>query len=89
VRIVKDGILIPQRCVMELQGLHNVYVVDASNNAEIREITVGPKVGSNWLIAEGLKPGETVVFEGLQKVKDGIEVKPTVADLNSTDQKKK
>jgi membrane fusion protein (multidrug efflux system) len=74
---------------MELQGLHNVYVVDASNNAEIREITVGPKVGSEWLITKGLKPGEKVVFEGLQKVKDGIDVNPTVADLNSTDLEKK
>ena len=88
-QMVKDGILIPQRCVMELQGLHNVYVVDASNKAEIREITVGPKVGSNWLITEGLKPGEKVVYEGLQKVKDGIEVKPTMAEPNSTDQEKK
>ncbi|MDX2454218.1 efflux RND transporter periplasmic adaptor subunit [Desulfosarcina sp.] len=84
-QVVKDGILIPQRCVMELQGLHNVYVVDASNKAEIREITVGPKVGSNWLVTKGLKPGEKVVYEGLQKVKDGIDVKPTMADLNPKD----
>jgi membrane fusion protein (multidrug efflux system) len=84
-RVVKDGILIPQRCVMELQGLHNVYVVNADNTAEIREITVGPKVGSNWLITAGLKPGERVVYEGLQKVRDGAAVKPTVADANSTD----
>ena len=70
-QVIEDAILIPQRSVMELQGLHNVYVVDANNTAEIREITVGPKVGSNWLITEGLKPGERVVYEGLQKVKDG------------------
>jgi membrane fusion protein (multidrug efflux system) len=74
---------------MELQGLHNVYVVNADNTAEIREITVGPKVGSNWLITAGLKPGERVVYEGLQKVRDGAAVKPTVADANSTDKQKK
>ena len=85
-RVIENGILIPQRSVMELQGLYNVYVVNADNTAEIREITVGPKVGSDWLITEGLKPGERVVYEGLQKVKDGVEVKPTVADVNSTDQ---
>jgi membrane fusion protein (multidrug efflux system) len=84
-QVIKNGILIPQRCVMELQGLHNVYVVAANNKAEIREITVGPKVGSDWLITEGLKPGEKVVYEGLQKVKDGIDVKPTMADLKPTD----
>jgi len=88
-QVITDAILIPQRCVMELQGLHNVYVVDASNKAEIREVTVGTKVDSNWLITEGLKPGEKVVYEGLQKVRDGATVKPTVADLNSTDQGKK
>jgi len=88
-QVIEDAILIPQRSVMELQGLYNVYVVDASNKAEIREIKVGSKVGSNWLITEGLKPGEKVVYEGLQKVKDGAAVKPTAADLNSTDQEKK
>jgi len=88
-RVVKDGILIPQRCVMELQGLHNVYVVNADNTAEIREITVGPKVGSDWLITEGLKPGEKVIYEGLQKVRDGAAVKPTVAEPNTTDKQKK
>lgn len=88
-RVVKDAILIPQRCVMELQGLHNVYVVTADNTAEIREITVGPKVGSNWLITEGLKPGEKVIYEGLQKARDGAAVKPTAAELNITDKQKK
>ena len=88
-REVKDGILIPQRCVMELQGLFNVFVVDGSNKIETREITVGAKVGSFWLITEGLKPGEKVVYEGLQKVKDGVTVNPTVAALKSTDQGKK
>ena len=88
-RTVKDGILIPQRCVMELQGLYNVYVVAADNTAKIREITVGPKVGSDWLIAEGLKPGERVVYEGLQKVRDGAPVKPTTVKINTIDPKKK
>ena len=88
-RTVKDGILIPQRCVMELQGLYNVYVVTADNTATIREIQVGPKVGSNWLITDGLKPGEKVVYEGLQKVRDGAVVKPALAASQSTDTKKK
>ena len=88
-QVIKDGILIPQRCVMELQGLHNVYVVDASNKAGIREVTVGPKVGSNWLISDGLRPGEKVVYEGLQKVKDGATVNPTIVNVDSTDQEKK
>lgn len=89
VKDIKDAILIPQRCVMEIQGLFNVFVVDSNNKVETREIEVGPKIGSSWLISKGLNPGERVVFEGLQKVKDGITVNPTVADIQSTDQGKK
>ena len=88
-QVVKDGILIPQRCVMEIQGLYNVFVVDASSKIETREIKVGSKVGSFWLITEGLEPGEKVVFEGLQKVKDGATVNPTIADIKSSDQDNK
>ncbi len=84
-KVIEDGILIPQRCVMELQGLYNVYVVGADNTVTIREITVGPKIGSLWLIADGLEPGEKVVYEGLQKVKDGMTVKPTVVDVKPTE----
>ena len=86
---MKDAILIPQRCVMEIQGLYNVFVVDAGNKIETREIKVGSKIGSSWLITEGLSPGEKVVFEGLQKVRDGIVVRSTIADVKSTDQDKK
>ncbi len=88
-QVAKDAILIPQRCVMEIQGLHNVFVVNAENTIETRDIKVGSKVGSFWLITEGLKPGEKVVFEGLQKVKDGAAVKPVVADVKLKDQDKK
>lgn len=87
-QVVKDGILIPQRCVMETQGLFNVFVVDASNKVEIREIKTGPKIDSLWLITEGLKSGEKVVYEGLQKVKDGVTVNPTIADVKLTIQDK-
>ncbi len=88
-QVVKDGILIPQRCVMELQGLYNVYVVDARNKVVTREITVGSKVDSFWLIEKGLKPGEKVIFEGLQKVRDGVTVKPALVDMNAAKQGKK
>jgi len=85
-QVIKDAILIPQRCVIEIQGLHSVFVVDSNNKIETREIQVGTKVGSFWMITEGLKPGEKVVFEGLQKVKDGVTVNPTIADIKSMDQ---
>jgi membrane fusion protein (multidrug efflux system) len=80
-QVVKDGILIPQRCVVELQGLHNVFVVSTDETVSNRQIEVGPKIDSFWLITQGLEPGEKVVYEGLQKVKEGVTVKATVADV--------
>ncbi|EFK11431.1 efflux transporter, RND family, MFP subunit, partial [delta proteobacterium NaphS2] len=81
VEVVKDGILIPQRCVMELQGTFSVYVLKAQNKVQLEEVKVGPKVESFWLIREGLKPGEKVVYEGLQKVKDGTVVAAKVVQV--------
>jgi membrane fusion protein (multidrug efflux system) len=87
VTIVKDGILVPQRCVMELQGTYRVYVVGDGDKVEIRNVKTGPKIKQFWLITEGLKPGERIVYEGLQKIKEGAVVKPTVKQIESTDQK--
>jgi len=86
VAVVKAGILIPQRCVVELQGLFSVYVVGDGDKIQARTVKVGPKIKQFWLITEGLKPGEHIVYEGLQKVKDGIIVKPTLKEIESTDQ---
>ena len=86
IQVVKDAILIPQRSVMEIQGLHNVFVVDSNNKIVTREIEVGSKLGSFWMTKQGLKPGEQVVYEGLQKVRDGVTVKATIADVKSMGQ---
>jgi membrane fusion protein (multidrug efflux system) len=89
VDVVKDGILIPQRCVSELQGLFSVFVVGSNNTVERREIKVGPKVKEFWLIVEGLKPGEQVVYEGLQMVRDGTIVEPTVKEIEPVNLERK
>lgn len=81
---VKDAILIPQRCVMEIQGLYSVFVVDENNTIQTRDVEVGTKIGSAWMITKGLESGEKVVYEGLQKVKDGVTVKATVTDVKLT-----
>ena len=85
VRVVEDGILIPQRCVTELQGFYSVFVVDESNRIKRKEVKVGPKIKQFWLVTEGLKSGEKVVYEGLQKVQDGAIVRPVVKDIKLTD----
>ena len=79
--VVEGGILIPQRCVTELQGLYSVFVVNDGNEVEKRKVKVGPKVEQFWLILEGLKQGEKVVYEGLQKVKDGAVVNPIIQEI--------
>ena len=76
VQTLDEGIMIPQRCVMELQGIHNVYVVDDSNSVKIQKISVGPTIGSNWLVTDGLQKGQRIVYEGLQKVRPGMNVNP-------------
>jgi len=72
----KGALLVPQRAVQQLQGNYQVAVVGADNKVDIRPVKVGEQVGSMWIIAQGLKLGERVVVEGLQKVKAGMAVNP-------------
>jgi len=71
-----NALLVPQRAVQELQNLYSVAVVDDSGKVSFRNVKVGPRVESMWVIEEGLKPGERVVVEGLQRVQDGMTVTP-------------
>lgn len=69
------ALLVPQRAVSELQGSYQVAVVGPDNKVNIRQVTVGERVGNKWIV-EGVKPGESVVVEGVQKVKEGAVVNP-------------
>jgi membrane fusion protein (multidrug efflux system) len=73
----KDALLVPQRAVSELQGIYQVGVVGDDNKVAIRAVKPGPQYGSMWVIESGLKPGEKVVVDGLQRLKDGMTVTPT------------
>jgi RND family efflux transporter MFP subunit len=77
VRTLNGALLVPQRAVNEMQTSFELAVVGADNKAEIRTVKVGERVGSLWVVEDGLKPGERVVVEGLQKVRDNEPVKPT------------
>src|SRR3984885_1243941 len=76
IRIQQDALLVPQRAVSELQGGYQVAVVDDGNKVTIRAVTVGDRVGNEWIISDGLKRGERVVAEGIQKVRPGMLVNP-------------
>ena len=69
------ALLVPQRAVQELQNLYSVAVVGADKKVAFRNVKVGPRVDTLWIIEDGLKPGEQIVAEGLQSVRDGMEVR--------------
>jgi membrane fusion protein (multidrug efflux system) len=74
-----DSILVPERAVAELQGRNFVWVIGADGKATQRAVKVGETTGENVLILEGLKAGERIVTEGLQKVREGAPVQPKTA----------
>jgi RND family efflux transporter MFP subunit len=76
IRVQPNALLVPQRAVSELQGGYQVAVVDGDNKVSIRTVQAGDRVGNQWVIAEGLKQGERVVAEGIQKVRPGMQVTP-------------
>ena len=71
-----NAIEVPQRAVAELQGSYQVTTVTETNTAHLQTVTVGDQLGSEWIITGGLKPGDRVVVEGTQKVKEGGAVNP-------------
>ena len=71
----RGALLVPQKAVSELQGDYQVAVVGADNKVSIRAVKAGDRVGPMWIVEGGVKPGEQVVVEGLQKVQNGGTVK--------------
>ena len=69
--------VVPRRAVSELQGRFQVYVVGADNKVEVREVGRGPVTDDTVVISSGLQGGETVVVEGVQKVRSGMTVAPS------------
>lgn len=74
--IRKNAILVPQRAVAEIQGKYMVAVIGADNKADIRPVKAAERIDNLWVILEGLKPGERIAVEGIQKVRPGMPVTP-------------
>jgi membrane fusion protein (multidrug efflux system) len=77
------ALLVPQRAVIELQGSQQVAVVGSDNKVNIRPVTAGERIGDQWIVSGNLKPGERVIVEGLQKVKEGGLVNPKTASATN------
>jgi membrane fusion protein (multidrug efflux system) len=73
---LKDALLVPQRTVAEMQGRKLIAKVGADNKVTILPVTVGETFGDKWVIKGQFKPGDKVVAEGIQKVRDGVTVNP-------------
>jgi membrane fusion protein (multidrug efflux system) len=82
----RNALLVPQRAVQELQNLYSVAVVDNNNKVTFRNVKVGPREGTMWVIEQGLEPGNRVVVEGLQKIQDGMLVAQKAAPATQTDE---
>ena len=80
--IRKGALLVPQRAVQELQNQYSVAVVTPEQKVSFRNVRVGPRVGTQWVIAEGLQPAEHVVAEGLQSIRDGMTVRTRPFDTS-------
>jgi membrane fusion protein (multidrug efflux system) len=72
--VKEDALLVPQRAMQEIQGLYSVMVVKPDATVEQRMVKADERIGNLWLIKSGVKPGEKVIVEGIQKVRPGIQV---------------
>jgi membrane fusion protein (multidrug efflux system) len=74
--VVENAVLAPQKAVTEMQSAQVVYLVGSDNKVQLRSVTLGDRVGENYIITEGLKGGDRIVVEGILKVRPGATVQP-------------
>ena len=77
--LASGALLVPQKAVSELQGSYQVFVVNSENKVHIQPVHVGERIGIQWIIQEGLHPGDRIIVEGIQKVREGTVVNVTNA----------
>jgi membrane fusion protein (multidrug efflux system) len=70
----KNAILVPQKAVQELQGLQSVLAVGVDNKVVMHSVVTSDRINDRWIVEQGLKPGDRVIVEGLQKARPGAEV---------------
>lgn len=76
---LEHALLVPQRAVQDLQGKNYLWIVDREHKAQQRDVVMGSRMGNDWIVEQGLKPGETVVVDGAQKLKSGAPVRAVEA----------
>lgn len=81
--LANGALLVPQKAVSELQGSYQVAVVSSENKVHVQPVRVGERIGMQWVIQEGLHPGDRIIVEGIQKVREGTVVNTTNAPPES------
>jgi membrane fusion protein (multidrug efflux system) len=81
--VAQNALLVPQRAVSQLLAANTVFIVDKENKVDLRSVTLGDRVGEDFIVTAGLKPGERIVVEGIQKVRPGATVIPTTQPATS------
>lgn len=75
--VAENALLVPQKAVTQMQSTNVVYVVGDQNKVALRSVTLGDRVGEDYVVTEGVKPGERIIVEGIQKARPGATVNPT------------
>jgi membrane fusion protein (multidrug efflux system) len=83
-REAKNVIVVPQRAVQQLQSMQSVFTVGPDNKAQARNIVTGDRIADGWIVTQGLKPGDKVIVEGVQKVRPGAPVQPSPYQARET-----
>ena len=81
--VAENALLVPQKAVTEIQSTKVVYVVGPGNKVALRSVTLGERVGSDYIVTDGVKVGERIIVEGLQKVRPGAVVNPSEQPITS------
>jgi membrane fusion protein (multidrug efflux system) len=81
--VAENAILVPQKAVTEMQSAKTVFVVGSENKVQLRSVTLGERVGQDYIVTEGLKAGEKIIVEGISKVRPGSTVAPTDKPLST------
>jgi len=80
---VQNALLVPQKAVTQMQSANVVYIVDQNNKVVLRTVTLGERVGQDYIVTEGVKPGERVIVEGIQKARPGTVVNAAEKPVSS------
>jgi len=81
--VAENALLVPQKAVTQMQSANVVYVVGAENKVALRTITIGDRVGQDYIVTDGIKAGERIIVEGIQKTRPGGTVTPTEQPASS------